>query len=601
MRKQLVEYLIKVKGDAKQAKASLGSLASEAKVAATGVGAVVAAFAAVGAGAVAMAEQLTGAVDRINTMADQSGLLASEVKALEAIAASTGKSIGDILPKDLAKRIADAARGTGEAKVAFEQLGVAVVNADGSLRSGSEVMRDTIDALGRVEDQTLKAALAQQAFGGEAQQMITAMSDTRTLDAWERFATVYGTDVGPAATQTTQQWQRATAMLSVAWDGMLSLMRPVVDLLVNMVDGFSAMIAMAKGAKDALAEGGWKSFVPGVNTLVALEGAREGFRKFRDEYVALRLATEGQGGDGEFVGPPPGTGGAAPTATAGRSRAPRPAAAETAAPVKVEIVAAASAADLTPTLSEDLPGAIAEGLEELEGVLQSAMIEAAHVNAESIRDSVGGAVGEFTGILGTIQDLAELPAGVMLTLDNLATSLETLPDVLVELPSAIVRAVTAQSELVPKLIEQLPTIMLESLKAAIVIGLEMTGIPPVLRTIAGLFDMLPGRFAESISDALKWVLKEINPFDGGFFGQTAEKARDMIPFFDTGGDVTRTGLAVLHDGERVLTPGERAALMGGRMGGAPRITIATPDPLHAARAVASAIGPHGARVRLGGT
>ena len=55
-----------------------------------------------------------------------------------------------------------------DAAAAFEQLGVRVTNSDGTLRNAREVFLQTIDALGRVGNETERDALAMSLFGKSA-------------------------------------------------------------------------------------------------------------------------------------------------------------------------------------------------------------------------------------------------------------------------------------------------------------------------------------------------------------------------------------------------------------------------------------------------
>ena len=54
---------------------------------------------------------------------------------------------------------------------AYDQLGVSVTNADGTLRDNESVFWDTINALGQIEDGTERDALAMQVFGKSAQEL----------------------------------------------------------------------------------------------------------------------------------------------------------------------------------------------------------------------------------------------------------------------------------------------------------------------------------------------------------------------------------------------------------------------------------------------
>ena len=65
----------------------------------------------------------------------------------------------------------NAINGTGDAKSAFEQLGISLTNADGSMRSANDVFYDTIDALGEVQNATERDALSMDIFGRSAQDL----------------------------------------------------------------------------------------------------------------------------------------------------------------------------------------------------------------------------------------------------------------------------------------------------------------------------------------------------------------------------------------------------------------------------------------------
>jgi phage-related protein len=80
----------------------------------------------------------------------------------------------DTLTKSMAKNIksmASAAKGTGATAEAYKKLGVEVTNSDGSLRDSQEVYWELIDALGTVENETERDALAMQILGKSAQEL----------------------------------------------------------------------------------------------------------------------------------------------------------------------------------------------------------------------------------------------------------------------------------------------------------------------------------------------------------------------------------------------------------------------------------------------
>lgn len=64
-----------------------------------------------------------------------------------------------------------AASGTGEAAEAYAKLGVQITNSNGKLRDGQDVYWDLVDALGKVENETERDALAMTLLGRSAQDL----------------------------------------------------------------------------------------------------------------------------------------------------------------------------------------------------------------------------------------------------------------------------------------------------------------------------------------------------------------------------------------------------------------------------------------------
>lgn len=72
----------------------------------------------------------------------------------------------------LTKSMSDAAGGNESLAATFDRLGVSITNAsDGSLRSVQEVFFELIDALGQVENETERNAIAMDLFGKSAQEL----------------------------------------------------------------------------------------------------------------------------------------------------------------------------------------------------------------------------------------------------------------------------------------------------------------------------------------------------------------------------------------------------------------------------------------------
>jgi len=139
-----------------------------------------AAFAAVSAAAIAGAKALVdmstaGAAyaDGVITTSSQTGIATDKLQeymyAAELVDVST-----ETLTKSMAKQIKSMKAvqdGTKLSVEAYEKLGVQVTNTDGSLRDSDTVYWEVIDALGKIENETERDALAMQILGKSAQEL----------------------------------------------------------------------------------------------------------------------------------------------------------------------------------------------------------------------------------------------------------------------------------------------------------------------------------------------------------------------------------------------------------------------------------------------
>ena len=64
-----------------------------------------------------------------------------------------------------------ARQGNKQAQEAFDQLGIAITDANGQLRDGETVFNETIKALGNIANETERDAIAMQIFGRSARDL----------------------------------------------------------------------------------------------------------------------------------------------------------------------------------------------------------------------------------------------------------------------------------------------------------------------------------------------------------------------------------------------------------------------------------------------
>ena len=117
--------------------------------------------------------------DELNTMSKVYSIGTGELQKYSAAADLVDVSTEDIAKSHikLEKQMLSASKGTGASAEAFEKLGVSVTEADGSLRSGDAVWQDTIKALGSMENETERDALAMQLMGKSAANLNPLIED----------------------------------------------------------------------------------------------------------------------------------------------------------------------------------------------------------------------------------------------------------------------------------------------------------------------------------------------------------------------------------------------------------------------------------------
>lgn len=159
-------------------------LSNVAGVAIKGLGvafaAAATAMAAAGAAAVVivkafgkMALEAGRAADELTTMSLQTGLSVDELQRYKYAADQIDVSVDTITGSmtKLTRNMSSARKGTGAAADAFKKLGVEIVDSNGELRDRNEVFRDSIKALGQIENATERDAAAMELFGKSAQEL----------------------------------------------------------------------------------------------------------------------------------------------------------------------------------------------------------------------------------------------------------------------------------------------------------------------------------------------------------------------------------------------------------------------------------------------
>lgn len=674
MSRNVVEYILTLGGNldtgATSAAQSVSGLAVQAGRTVASVRVLGDTMMSTAKAAYALVDGMAALIDETVTLSANTGLATETIAAMRLAAGATGKQLRDIIPPDLAKRIAETAAGTGEAIRGFRAMGIDGRIMSGELRTADEVLRATIDALQGMSDPTARAAAATQALGKQGEQLLTAFRSSADLDAYIAAVNVYGSDIGPEAVRLTSEWQVATASLSEAMRGLrLTLFEAVGPSLIEAMDsatrGMQAIgraVDQASVAVDLLSTP-FVTLRRGIQATVV--AAQELIRQFGgigraggplaallDAFAAGSESFSGKLGslaeeldrvadavvpvsdavvqtDDEIAAMAAALGGAEEPAEKLASKM-RTVAAETA---KARDYMGALRRSLAEAEAARLSGAqndsrrqsavfgaavadpAASGLGDMVAALEAALVPALDRQTDKIATSQqmlgAGAPAGLAAALAPVLGPLALLADIQGTLTKATAIVQGLPDLLASIPDLVIGLVDAIVDLPMALIKRLPEILLGVAKA---IFAFMAAPWQILNDLLG---GLPEKFAKAIAQVLR------RGFDraregisrgaqraAGAVGQAfgiGPAAGDRpnptagLPGFDTGAYITRTGLAVVHEGERVLN---RSEVMRGGAGGVNigSINIRSTDPREAAREVARALSPYGGggRISIGG-
>ena len=117
--------------------------------------------------------------DDINTMSKVYSIGTGELQKYAAAADLVDVDVETIAKSHvkLEKTMLSASKGTGASAEAFEKLGVDVTDANGNLRKGDDVWQDVIKALGSMENETERDAIAMQLMGKSAAELNPLIED----------------------------------------------------------------------------------------------------------------------------------------------------------------------------------------------------------------------------------------------------------------------------------------------------------------------------------------------------------------------------------------------------------------------------------------
>jgi phage-related minor tail protein len=143
-----------------------------------GIGAIATAAVAAGVATAKMAIDSAEAADKLNNLAQATGVSGEFITRLQYAAKLADTDINVLANgvQRMQRQMYEAATGSKEAAEAFNSLGIAVTDATGSLRDPEQVFIEMVKKLGSMEDGAFKVAISQKLMGRDASKLIPVMN-----------------------------------------------------------------------------------------------------------------------------------------------------------------------------------------------------------------------------------------------------------------------------------------------------------------------------------------------------------------------------------------------------------------------------------------
>lgn len=287
----------------------------------------------------ALPNAIKASIDRADDFAKLSqriGLSVEALTRLEHAANLSGVSMAQLQTGfvQLARQMGNIASGAGgTAKVAFEALGVAVQNADGSLRDSQEVFNEIATLFSRMEDGATKTAIATQLFGRSGAELIPLLNEGAAglkefADESDRLGLTLSGETAAAAELFNDNMDRVKGAMSGVVNQIMIALLPslnniastlaspemhqaittftkwigegfnfviqaatfVINVIQNVIDTFASLEGKSAGALDAMLANFGADRVRIENEILMMESKmRQGVRNIGRDILSTRV------------------------------------------------------------------------------------------------------------------------------------------------------------------------------------------------------------------------------------------------------------------------------------------------------------------------
>jgi lambda family phage tail tape measure protein len=216
-----------------------------------GIGSLAAALAGVVSvgGLAALVNRSLDAADAIAKTADKIGVGVDALQELRFAASLAGieERTLDMALQRFTRRVAEAAKGTGEAKDALAQMGIALRDQRGNIRAADDLLSDVADAFKRIEDPAERVRLAFKLFDSEGVAMVNVLNKgSEALEETRRRARELGIVLDEELVRNAEKANDQLETLGKVVSA--NLTRAMLDLAPAIADASKGLAELAADA-----------------------------------------------------------------------------------------------------------------------------------------------------------------------------------------------------------------------------------------------------------------------------------------------------------------------------------------------------------------
>lgn len=202
-------------------------------------------------------------IDKISKLSRTLGISVRDLRKLEYAADLSGLSVDTVsrAVRNLNRVMVDFQGGTGDAKDAFDALGITSDDLNAVMGDQFKVLELLADRFERVENSAVRSSIAQDLFGGRASEMLLVLEEgadglAQISDEAERFGLLLSATAAKGVEDANDSFTRLFALLKGFRDQVTAALAPALENVVN---------AMRKGIEEILdQQGGVQRFARDV-------------------------------------------------------------------------------------------------------------------------------------------------------------------------------------------------------------------------------------------------------------------------------------------------------------------------------------------------